>query len=123
MILTKNVDGVDIPLTQDEIKAFALMESEFQNQLLTIQINQFNTELTFYLDAIAAQKQYDSALSCASYNASTNIQWKNEANAFIAWRDLLIAASIVYQTNIMNGNVSNPSFDDFLNNAPVLIWP
>ena len=43
--------------------------------------------VTAYVDTVAQRKGYDSAVSCASYSASTNITYAADAATFIAWRD------------------------------------
>jgi hypothetical protein len=40
-----------------------------------------------HVEATARARNYMSAVSCASYAASTNAVWRAEAAAFIAWRD------------------------------------
>ncbi|MBB5875904.1 hypothetical protein [Xanthomonas sp. 3498] len=44
-----------------------------------------------WLDQVAQSRGYDSIVSCASYAASTNEQFRAEAAAAIAWRDAVYA--------------------------------
>ncbi|MET0549722.1 MAG: hypothetical protein ABW002_10680 [Xanthomonas sp.] len=44
-----------------------------------------------WLDEVARSRGYDSIVSCASYAASTNEQFRAEAAAAIAWRDAVYA--------------------------------
>jgi hypothetical protein len=40
-----------------------------------------------HIESVARSMGYSSAVSCASYVASTNPEWAAQAQAFIAWRD------------------------------------
>ncbi len=75
------------------------------------------------LESTAQQKGYDTVLSMCSYATSTNLQWKEEAEAFIFWRDTIMLNAV----NVFNELLSNPSnvpdFEDFKSQLPTINWP
>jgi hypothetical protein len=79
--------------------------------------------LKSYLDSVAQQKQYADAISCTSYANSTNLEWKAEAEAFIAWRDSVFNYIIAQQILMQNGDRPIPDFAEFLEELPVIGWP
>ncbi|MCW0458960.1 hypothetical protein NB717_000028 [Xanthomonas sacchari] len=56
-----------------------------------------------WLDEVARSRGYDSIVSCASYAASTNEQFKAEAAAAIAWRDAVYAKGYELLANTPEG--------------------
>lgn len=76
-----------------------------------------------FVDSVAQQKNYNDAVSCASYINSTITQWKNEATAFIAWRDSVYNYCIAQETAMQNGLRSVPTFETFQAELPVITWP
>lgn len=121
VIQSWNVPNIIKP-THAEVMAMATPELE-----KTYKLNQFIINgmplIENYIDLIAQQKQYDSALSCSSYSNSTNIQWKSEADVFIAWRDLVYAYTIAQVSLMESGQRSIPSFDEFKTELPLIVWP
>ena len=55
--------------------------------LIQATIKEFGLNIQALIDSVAMQKQYETALHCASYAASTVDAWNIEAKHFIAWRD------------------------------------
>lgn len=55
------------------------------------------------VDAVAQTKGYDSGHAMATYVASTNLVWREEAEVFVAWRDAVWTWAITkmqqYQTS------------------------
>lgn len=118
MTLYKNVNGVDVALSQAEEEEFNQRQTEWEAQTSSRFQAQFTTQLMAHLDTKAKERRYDSALSCASYISSSNMTWRNEAHAFVMWRDAILDAGYNYQTTVQNGR-----FEDFLLTAPALVWP
>lgn len=52
-------------------------------------VQRFLPQLQSWLDGIAQQNGYDSALSCISYVGSSVSQWDTDARAMLAYRDAL----------------------------------
>ncbi len=79
--------------------------------------------LMSYIDGVAQERQYDSALSCASYLNSSIPKWSAESNAFIGWRDAVFSYALG-QIGLMNsGQRSVPSFQEFQSELPLMVWP
>ena len=116
-----NVPGVAQP-TQEQI--LAMDTPQLEQQYLFLQTyNQFVPLLSAYIDSVAQQKQYGNAASCATYYNSTNTQWKNEATAFIAWRDSVYAYAIAQYALMESGQRTIPTFAQFQAELPVISWP
>lgn len=90
--------------TLDEIK------SEFQNIISS------------KLNSVASEKSYESTLSCASYASSSNLTWKAEADAFIAWRDDVWEYAYA-ALNAVNQGGAIPTVEEFTAGIPAMVWP
>ena len=78
-------------------------------------------KLQQHIDNKAKEKSYRDGYACATYINSTDLNWRNEAKAFIAWRDRLW----LYANNILNKTSDGspiPSIKDFINDAPTIQW-
>lgn len=75
-----------------------------------------------YMDEIVHAKQYDSAVSCASYTTSTIELWKRQADIFIAWRDSVFLYIIEQVQKMRDGERDVPTFDDFKRELPEITW-
>jgi hypothetical protein len=123
MTLYKNVDGVNVPLSPEEVIEYEEMEAQWAAGEPGREYESFIAQLTAFLDLVAAQRQYSSAITCATYVSSTNMLWQQEALVFVAWRDDFLQAAYIYQTEVQQGEIPNPSFDNFLTQAPTITWP
>ena len=114
-----NVPGIDRPKESDLL----LEASNYEN---TYQLNQLQITcqhlIESHVEEIAKARQYSSAVSCASYNASTNPQWKAEAEAFIAWRDSVYAYAIGVIALVQAGGAI-PTSDEVMSGLPIMVWP
>jgi len=54
-------------------------------------ITETKSRISEWLDSVVQAKGYDDIVSCASYAASTNPAFQQEAEAAIAWRDAVYA--------------------------------
>lgn len=108
--------------SHEEIMAMYTPELE-QAYKLNQFINNGMPLIENYIDAIAKERQYDSALSCASYSNSTNLQWKSEAGAFIVWRDSVFSYTIEQIALMEAGERTIPTFAEFKNELPTIAWP
>lgn len=80
-------------------------------------------QLMPYLDTVAQRRQYDSAISCASYINSTIPAWKAQAEAFVSWRDSVFTYTIAQVQLMQSGQRSVPSFEEFKTELPEIVWP
>ena len=85
-------------------------------------LKEYKEAVKSFLDQKAREKDYDSALSVASYSGSTNLQWKAESDAFVAWRDIVFE-SLLETLAAVQGGAQAPSIVDLLAGLPVLSWP
>ena len=82
-----------------------------------------NVQLMQYLNVVANEREYDTAISCTSYSSSTILQWKSEADVFISWRDSVFAYTIEQIALMESGQRSIPTFEEFKTELPVIVWP
>jgi hypothetical protein len=85
-------------------------------------LRDYKNLLKDFVNRKAREKQYDSALSIATYVNSTNEQWKTEADAFIAWRDSVYIYALGVLGDVQNGGAA-PSEAEFLAALPEMVWP
>jgi hypothetical protein len=79
--------------------------------------------LNSYINEVAQEKKYDSALSCSSYISSNNPKWKAEAIAFVSWRDAVFDYTLEQFNLISLGLRLIPTFEEFKLELPVINWP
>lgn len=75
------------------------------------------------IDKTAQTKGYSDGVSCASYATSTNVQWKNEAVTFIAWRDSVWNYLYALLAEISGGSDPIPSVQQIIDGIPPMVWP
>jgi hypothetical protein len=74
------------------------------------------------LDSTAQSRGYSNSQSIASYVTSSNVQWKAEADAFVAWRDQVWErVYIEYMAIDAGGDI--PNEDTFMASLPLIVWP
>lgn len=86
-------------------------------------IRDYQSAIEAHVDAIARQRDYSSAVSCASYANSTIIAWADEAAAFIEWRDAVWAYAFTELAAAQNGQRVAPTITGFLAELPAIAWP
>lgn len=114
-----NVDGVPKPT---EAQIMAEEPQWVQPYAIFVAFNTFLPYIDKLLDTTAQSKQYGSAVACASYVTSTNLQWAAEAEAFIAWRDAVFLYAINIQAEVQQGALI-PSFNELVSGLPAIVWP
>lgn len=96
-------------------------EQEINEQWPLFQQSLLLKKYTLIIEAqileVVKSYSYDSAVSMASYVTSTNQTWKNEAVAFVAWRDTVYQYAISVLTAAEQGG-QVPSLDDFISGIP-----
>lgn len=84
----------------------------------------FQAAIERHVDQVAQQRSYSSAVSLASYVASTIPQWKAEANAFVAWRDAVWVKALTELGKVQMGVRPAPeSTGAFIGELPEIEWP
>jgi len=97
-----------------------------QEHKRAIEINALSLELAatiqYLVDQTAKYKNYENAVSCASYANSTIEAWKVEADTFIAWRDSVWFYAYL-QLELYSGNEEPlPSVEQFMAALPQIEW-
>ncbi len=117
------IDNWDMQIpkpTHDQIMSY-------ENDMLPVfNLNQLKSSILILVEETinrtALSKGYSNALSCASYVYSTVIQWANESQAFIAWRDSVWVYCLGEFEKAKNGERDIVSAEEFLTELPVISW-
>lgn len=83
----------------------------------------FKAAFDGHLDEVAQARQYDNRLTIAAYLGSTNAQWANEAQAFVAWRDAALMYMFQQLAAVEAGEIAPPSIPDFISGITPIEWP
>lgn len=83
----------------------------------------YTAAIAAHLDATAKQRNYDSALSIATYVGSAVPQWAGEAAAYHAWRDQVWVYVYAHLAAVLAGEREQPTVADLLAELPVIAWP
>ncbi len=86
-------------------------------------IEVFRREIQAHIDAKAAERQYDSGTTLASYANSTIPEWAAEAQAFVAWRDQVWAYALTELSKVQGGAREQPAVEGFIAELPPFEWP
>ena len=86
-------------------------------------LNDYKYGIQAYLNEVAAQRQYESSLYCISYLNSTIDAWRNEALAFLEWRDAVWTYVLGELPKFLNGDRPLIPLADFITEFPVIVWP
>lgn len=79
--------------------------------------------ITAHLDTAARGRQYDGALSIASYLGSAVPAWAAEAAAFVAWRDAVWTYALAELARVEAAEREAPTIAELIAELPVLAWP
>lgn len=121
--MKKIVNGELVDLTQDDIDFLASRESDYVQNKFSYERDSFEFAIKDLLLKTAKSKDYDSEFSIVSYANSTNMTWKAEALAFIAWRDLIYDYVLTEFEKFTNNILELPNVNDFIAELPTITWP
>ena len=77
-----------------------------------------------HVDETARERDYSSAVSLASYTASTREPWAAEAQAFVQWRDDVWEYVFARLAAVETGEDEPPeSAETFIQDLPAMVWP
>lgn len=97
------------------------------DQIPTLQLThmqkQVEREIREIIESKPLERGYDNLMTLTSYTTSSNVQWKAEADAFIAWRDSVFAYAYQTLADIQAELIPLPSLEDFMAGVPSLTWP
>lgn len=74
------------------------------------------------LNSTAQSRGYSDSQSIVGYATSSNVQWKAEADAFVAWRDQ-VWEQVYIEFNAIDAGGSIPDEDAFMATLPKIVWP
>lgn len=74
------------------------------------------------LDLKAQEKMYDNGFAVCSYATSTDETFRNEAQAFIEWRDKCWRKCYEILAQFESGEIEMPSVEYVMSQLPVLEW-
>ena len=113
------VDSEYEELTTEQINSFEDFSYEVTDDEMKVQIINAVQER---LDNEAKTKGYDNGFACASYASSTVEIFKNEADAFIAWRDACWVKCYSLLEQYQRGLIERPTVEQVLTELPNLEW-
>jgi hypothetical protein len=104
----------------------AELEAEIPQYQRQFDVETFKSNINGKVDELllttAQSRGYSSVNSIISYVASGNMQWKAEADAFVAWRDQIWEhVYIEYMAIDAGGDI--PNEDTFMASLPLIVWP
>lgn len=109
--------------TESELQALANQhQADYDNKQNLKLRKKYGNALQLHIDQIAQSKDYKDSNSCASYVNSTNLVWKTESIAFVAWRDTVWSYAYQVLDDVINNGATLPSVNEFIANAPVITW-
>lgn len=76
-----------------------------------------------HFDSVAQERNYNNELSAVSYVNSINLKWKNEAAAYIEWRDKCWEYGYQELEKFQNGSREMISIESFILELPLIQWP
>lgn len=87
-------------------------------------VEDYRLAVSQHVDATAQSRDYDNAVSLASYVASTNATYAAEAQAFVAWRDA-VWADVIQRLNAVQAGTQAPpeSPAALIADLPQVSWP
>lgn len=80
----------------------------------------YTAAIEAHVEATARARGYTSAVSCATYAASTIPAWQAEGAAFVAWRDAVWSAALAMLAAVQVGDVIPESP---IAGLPEMEWP
>lgn len=110
-------DPEPLPDTDPEVAAFIDPPPSLED---------YRAAIRAHVDATAQARDYDNAVSCASYANSTNPQWAAEAQAFVAWRDAVWSYVFAELAKVENGQRPQPAIEEFVGELTAAVpmeWP
>ena len=112
------INGVEVDATEQQAQEITAFQ-----QAASIDPKIYQDALQLEIDNEAMTKSYTNGFACTSYVTSTNPQWAEEAQAFVAWRDLAFAYGYDYLSKVQSGEIQNPTIDNFIAGIPTMDWP
>lgn len=89
----------------------------------TLSTDDYRRAVQAHIDAVAAERGYDSGQTCATYAADPHAQWAAEGAAFVAWRSAVWQSTLSRMAAVLAGDEPAPDIADLLADLPAMVWP
>lgn len=119
MTLTAIINGEEIILSSEEESA---IRANWEVHVAPT-VEDYRVAIQNRVDEVARAKLYDSAVSFASYIASTDPIWSSEAQRFVAWRDAVWNYTYTQLHLVSEGYREAPTVEGFIAELPAIEWP
>lgn len=86
-------------------------------------VHEYENAIQSLIDETARSRRYKHGDAFASYFNSTVRPWKDEASAFVAWRDDVWQYAYSELSKVQAEEREQPSVADFLLELPEIVWP
>ena len=97
-------------------------QEQIQQELVNRRITEIKLAVQNTLDLKAQEKDYDTAVSLASYVTSTDDEFHEQASRFIAWRDQCWRKCFEVIDLYKSGDIPMPTVGEVLRQLPTLDW-
>lgn len=97
-------------------------EEQKQQEAVQKRIIEIQIAVQNLLDGKAKEKMYDNGFAIASYAASTNETFRDEAQRFITWRDGVWSKCYEILADFESGEIEMPSVEYVMERLPTLDW-
>ncbi len=97
-------------------------EEQKQQEAVQQRITEIQIAVQNLLDRKAKEKMYDNGFAIASYAASTNETFRDEAQRFISWRDGVWSKCYEILADFESGEIEMPTVDYVMERLPTLDW-
>lgn len=126
------IDGEELTVPDDPGNRHRILLSEWEAEGNVIQayspppptLSDFQTAIQAHVDQVAQSKQYNDAVTLASYDTENqpNPVWKAEASSFVVWRssvwEYVNAQLLLFEQN----QREIPTIEEFLEELPIIEW-
>lgn len=120
-------DGRTVVCDQGSPEYFAVVVTTEPAQFVPPQIVPTLADYTAALDAqveaTARGRGYNGGAQLASYAVSTVPGWREEAAAFVAWRDAVWLRALAIFNGVQAGEIAPPAVADLVAGLPAPKWP
>lgn len=83
----------------------------------------FAAAIQAHIDGTARAREYNDAVTCASYAASTIPAWRADGEAFVSWRDGVWAYAFEQLALVQAGQRTQPTIAELIAELPPIAWP
>jgi hypothetical protein len=85
-------------------------------------LEEYEELIQSHIDSTARSRSFRDGVTMASYYHSTVIEWAQEAQAFIAWRDQIWIYVYEQHARVLAGEREQPTMDELLAELPEPNW-